>query len=292
MTPAQIVNLLTVAGLIAMMLSMGFKVSIDQVVTSIRQPRQVISGLLANFVFVPAATLGLLYLFDADHFVSVGFLILAVCPGAPVAPPFVGIARGDVPCAIGQMVILAGLSAVLAPVLLSVLVAQLLPESNLRIDYLVIVRTLLVAQILPLVVGLCIRHWLPKLTERIAKPVGLLANLLLLGVVVILLAREYQTLEAIRMRGWFGMLLLLTASLGIGWLCGGPGRPTRKALALTSASRNAAVALVIASKNFPATPAVSTVIAFGLFSILGSLACAFLLNRVSNDWSGNALRTT
>jgi predicted Na+-dependent transporter len=123
--------------------------------------------------------------------------------------------------------------------------------------------------------------WVP-LTERSTKPVGLLANLLLLIVIPLLLAREYQTLETIRMRGWFGMLLLLAASLGIGWLCGGPGRATRKTLALTTASRNAAVGLVIVSNNFPDTPAVTALIAFALFSILGTLASAFALAKVHN----------
>ena len=264
----------------AVMLSMGLKVKVQEVAVAIRQPRLVLLGLVANFVLVPAATIGLLYLFHAEPMVSVGFLILAVCPGAPVGPPFASIARGDVPCAIGQMVILAGLSAIVSPVLLGLLLARLLPAGALQIDFLAIARTLLLAQILPLAVGLAIHHWMPKLTERMARPVGAVANLLLVGVIVAILAREYPTLELIRGRGWFGMLLLLAASLGIGWICGGPRRATRKTLAVTTAARNAAVGLVIVSKNFGDTPAVTAVVAYSLVSILATLGCAFLLAAV------------
>jgi BASS family bile acid:Na+ symporter len=277
MTPAQIVNLLTVAGLVAMMLSMGFKVTLEEVTVSITKPRLVVAGLVANFVLVPAATLGLLYVFRPDPMVSVGFLILAVCPAAPVGPPFAAVAKGDVPYATGQMVVLAGLSAVLAPALLGLFLPRLVPASDLRIDYLGIVRTLLVSQMLPLAVGLGLHHRALKLTGRIAKPVGLLANLLLLGVVVLVLVREFESLATIRLRGWCGMFLLLAASLGIGWLCGGPGRARRKALAVTTAARNAAVALVIVSANFAETAAVTAVVAFALVSIFGTLACAFAL---------------
>ena len=84
----------------------------------------------------------------------------------------------------------------------------------------------------------------------IDKPVGLLANLLLIVGVGLILATQYQTLCAIRLQGWTGMLLLLLASLAIGWLGGGPTPSTRKALALTTVIRNAAVGLVIASTNF------------------------------------------
>jgi bile acid:Na+ symporter, BASS family len=231
-------------------------------------------------VLVPSATVGLLYLFHAEPMVSVGFLILAVCPGAPVGPPFASIARGDVPCAVGQMVILAGFSSILSPVLLGLLLGRLLPAGDLQIDFLAITRTLLMAQILPLAVGLALHHRMPKLAERMARPVGALANLLLVGVILAILAREYPTLEMIRWRGWIGMFLLLAASLGIGWICGGPRRATRKTLAVTSAARNAAVGLVIVSKNFADTPAVTAVVAYSLFSILATLGCAFLLAAV------------
>lgn len=273
MNPAIVVNLLTLAGLVAIMLSMGFKVTFEEVAASIKKPRLVVMGLVSNFVLVPAVTIGLLYVFRPDPLVSVGFLILAVCPGAPVA-------RGDVPYATGQMVILAGLSAVFSPALLSLLLARLLSTSDLRIDYLAIVRTLLVSQILPLAVGLGIHHWAPKLTSRIAKPVGLLANLLLLAVVALVLIREYKSLATIRLRGWLGMFLLLAASLAIGWLCGGPDQARRKALAVTTGARNAAVALVIVSTNFAETGAVPAVVAYAFVSIFAALGCALLLAGV------------
>src|SRR5262245_13067655 len=283
MTLATLVNALTVAGLVAVMLSMGLKVRFGEVVASVRKPRPMVLSVVANFVLVPLATIGLLYFFDTNPMVSVGFLILAVCPGAPVGPPFATIARGDVPSAIGQMVVLAGLSALLSPALLGMLLGRLIPANGLQIDYLAIVRTLLMAQILPLAVGLAIHHSAPKLAERVAQPISLVANLLLVVVVVMLLMKEYETLGLIRLRGWSGMLLLLATSLGIGWLCGGPVRPTRKTLAVTTGAHNAAVALVIVSKNFADTPAVTAVIAYALLSILGTLACAFLFATFSDS---------
>ena len=277
---ASIANLLILVGLIAVMLSMGLSATFEEVIASARNLRLVVTGLLANFLLVPAFTIGLLRMYDADPIVSAGFLMLAVCPGAPVAPPFAAIARGDVPCAIGQMVILAGLSALLSPALLGVLLTRLLPAGDLHIDYLVIVRTLLVAQILPLAIGLAIHHGAPRLTGWMATPVRLIANLLLLGAVVLLLIGQYETLALIRLRGWFGMLILLATSLGIGWLCGGPEQATRRSLAVTTGARNAAVALVIVSSNFAGTPAVTAVIAYSLVSILGTLLCAFLFAAV------------
>ena len=277
MNAATLVNLLTIAGLVAIMLSMGFKVTFAEVAAPMRKPRLVVNGLLANFVLAPAATAALLYLFDADPLVSVGFLILAVCPGAPLGPPFTAVAKGDVPYATGQMVILAGLSALLSPALLSLMLPRLFPAGDLHIDYLAIVETLLVSQMLPLGIGLSIHHFAPKFTSRIVKPVGLVGNLLLVSVVALALVQEYESLASIRPRGWIAMALLLAATIGIGWVCGGPARATRKALAVTTGVRNAAVALVIVSGNFADTAAVTAVVAYALVSIFATLGCAFLL---------------
>jgi predicted Na+-dependent transporter len=110
-----------------------------------------------------------------------------------------------------------------------------------------------------------------------AKPVGSLANLLLLAVVGAVLVREHQSLAAIPFRGWCGMLVLMSASLAIGWLCGGPRGATRTALAITTSVRNVAVALLIVTANFASTPAVTAVVAYALVSISATLGIALII---------------
>jgi len=276
---ANLTTLLNVTALVAMMLSMGLQVKFQDVLASARPARRLVLGLLANYALVPAVTLGLLHVFQADPLVSAGFLILAACPGAPIGPPLTSIARGHVPWSISMMLILAGLSALLSPALLSVLLARIAPESNLRINYQAIVRTLLITQLLPLALGLVIHHVAPRLTLRAVPPVGVLANVLLLALLGLIVATQHETLAAIRLRGWMGMGLLLLASLGIGWCCGAPEVAIRKALTTTTATRNVAVGLVIATSSFAGTPAVTAVVAYGLVSIVGTLGCALLLGR-------------
>jgi BASS family bile acid:Na+ symporter len=97
---------------------------------------------------------------------------------------------------------------------------------------------------------------------------------------------QFSTLAAITLRAWTGMIFLLMASLGIGWISGGRNVENRKAMAVTTASRNVAVGLVIANRNFADTPAVIAVVAYGLFCILGTLACAAVLGRYGTRESG------
>ena len=153
-------------------------------------------------------------------------------------------------------------------------------ERTCTSNYLAIVRTLLITQLLPLALGLGIHHAAPE-CDRGGSSSRLASSriVLLLALVGLIVATQYETLAAIRPRAWMGMGLLLLASLGIGWLCGGRDLATRKALAVTTATRNVAVGLVIVASNFAGTPAVTAVVAYGLISILGALGFALPLGR-------------
>ena len=281
MKTSTIISLLNMTALVAIMLSMGMKVTFESLLSSARHWHLLVLGLIANYVIVPAVTVGLLLLFQTSPAVSVGFLILAVCPGAPFAPLVTAIAKGNVPSAIALMLILAGLSTFLSPAVLSLLVSRLAPESDLHINSIALVKTLLITQMLPLALGMVIQHAAPRLTLWTVKPVSVLANVLLLALIGLIVATQYESLAAIRFRGWMGMSLLLLASLCIGWFCGASDTPTRKAMAIATATRNAAVALTIVTANFAGTPAVTAVVAYGLFSTLGALGCARFLGRLA-----------
>ena len=125
MTTDRLINILVTITLIEMMAAIGLGVKFSDLAGVARDWRLVGRAAIANYICVPAATIGLLLLFDSHPMVAAGFLILAVCPGAPYGPPFTGLAKGNVAVSVGLMVILAGSSALLAPVLLQLLLPGL-----------------------------------------------------------------------------------------------------------------------------------------------------------------------
>ena len=96
MTMDQLINVLVTITLIEMMVAAGLGVTFADLAGIARNWHLVGRAALANYVCVPAATVGLLLLFDPHPMVAAGFLILAVCPGAPYGPPFTAIAQGNV----------------------------------------------------------------------------------------------------------------------------------------------------------------------------------------------------
>jgi BASS family bile acid:Na+ symporter len=197
--------------------------------------------------------------------VAAGFLIAAVCPGAPYAPPFTAIARGNVAVSVGLMVILAGSSAIVAPLLLRWLLPVVAGKDSLNVDVVKMVVTLLATQLLPLFAGLAVSRWRRPWAARMLKPANRLATVLNVAVIVLILAVHFRTLLAIRAVGFLGMLALVLAAMASGWLLGRPGPGNRVAMAITTSVRNVGVGLVIATSSFPGTPAVTATLAFALF---------------------------
>ncbi len=97
-----------------------------------------------------------------------------------------------------------------------------------------------------------------------------------MGVVLVV---YFPLMAEIRLRGYAGMLVLLVASWAAGWLLGGPGSDNRRALTLTTSLRNVGVGLIIATNNFGGTAAVTSVLAYGIFEIAGTLLLALAFGR-------------
>ena len=281
-----VINILVPIALITMMVALGLDVEFHKVIAVARDWRLLARATLANYVLVPAATVGLLLMFHADPMVSLGFLILATCPGAPFGPVFTAIGRGNVAVSVGLMILLAGSSAILAPLLLYVLIPMVAGNVDVEIDAGKMVATLLVTQLVPLCAGLGARQWFPAAAAKMRKPANRASALLNLASIILILIAHHPTLRLIRPRGFFGMLSLLAASLAIGWLLGGKNPQDRTALSLTTSLRNVGVGLVIANGAFVGTAVVTAVVAYALVELVGSLAFASLPRIVATHGAG------
>src|SRR5262245_33521477 len=101
MTVDLIIDVLVVLTLIEMMAAIGLGVTLADTAHVAGDWRLIARAVLANYVLVPAVVVGLLPLIQAPPLVAAGFLVTAVCPGAPYGPPFTALAKGDMAISVG-----------------------------------------------------------------------------------------------------------------------------------------------------------------------------------------------
>jgi len=282
MTINQLINLLVTITLIELMVAIGLSVNAADLVNVVKKWPLMAKAFLANYVIVPAITVGLLLVFNPHPMVAVGFLILAVCPGAPYGSPFTAIAKGDVPSAVGLMVVLSVSSAILAPPLLAVLLKWVGQES-VNVDAARLIGTLLFTQLIPLATGLAVSHWRPNIASKLRKPANIVARILNLIAITAIVVVQYPMLASIRPVGFLGMLILFVATLAVGWFLGGPGIAGRKSMALTTSLRNVGVGMVVAAGSFAGTPVLTTVLAYAIVELASGLMFALACGRAGES---------
>lgn len=280
MSMDKLINLLATIVLIEMMLTIGLGVRSSDITAVARRAGLVFRAALANYVLVPAVAIGLLIVFGAHPMVAAGVLIAAVCPGAPYGPPFTSMAKGSVTTSVGLMAILAGSSAVIAPLLLKLSLPWVAGDTPLKVNAVKMVGTLLFSQFLPLCIGILIRDKRPEVAERWKKPCSRISTVLNLVVLAAILVVQYRMLADISLRGYIGMAALVTGTVLAGLIFGGSSREECVSMVFATSVRNVGVSLVIATGSFSGTPAVTSATAYAIFQTVAMALVALAWGKM------------
>ena len=102
----------------------------------------------------------------------------------------------------------------------------------------------------PLGLGMLVAHLAPRVADRIAKPAGLIATVLLVAAFLPVLVTMWRPMMSLIGDGTLAAFVAFAdAALIAGDVLGGPRQDDRVVLALSSAARHPGVAMAIASAN-------------------------------------------
>jgi BASS family bile acid:Na+ symporter len=258
------------------MLAMGLGLTVSQIITPLRHARLVVLSLLANFVVMPLAALALAALLRLDQPLGVGLLLLGTAAGAPFLPKLAQIAEGNLAFAVGLMVLLMVVTVGYLPLVLPVL----LP--GVAVNPAKIARSLFLLMLLPLAGALAVKARFAVAAARTKPVLDRVSNLSLILLVVLITAANINNVLAVfGTRGILAGLLFIAVGFGMGWLLGGPGMDTRRVLALGTAQRNIAAALVVGSQSFRDPKVVVIVVVVAIVSLLVLMPLSRLLAKRS-----------
>ena len=269
-----------IAFVLSSMVAMGLGLTVSQIIAPLRRARLVGLSLLANFVLMPVAALGLAALLRLDDPLGVGLLLLGTAAGAPFLPKLAQIAKGDLAFAVGLMVLLMVVTVVYLPLVLPLL----LPGVSVNPQK--IARSLFLLMLLPLAGALAVRAWFSDLAARTKPFLDKFSNLsLILLVVLITIANVNNVVAVFGTRGILAGIIFIASGFVVGWLLGGPEISTRRVLALGTAQRNIAAALVVGSQSFSDPKVVVMVVVVAIVSLLVLMP---LSRKLANSASDNA----
>ena len=266
---AKAVPISTLVFVISSMLALGLSLTIGQIVAPLRNRRLVSLSLLANFVLMPLAAFAISRLLRLDQPLGEGLLLLGTAAGAPFLPKLAGIAKANLAFSVGLMVLLMVGTIGYMPLVLPYML------KGVSVDPLKIARSLVFLMLIPLAIGLGVKALSESGAARVKPLLDLISNVSLVVLMVLIWVLNFdKILQIFGTRGILAASLFTIFGFGIGQFLGGPGIDTKRVLALGTAQRNIAAALVVGGQNFsdPRVVVMVIVVADVAFLILMPLA--------------------
>ena len=255
-----------------LMLTIGVNQSLGQLISVWRQRDVLLRSLLAVIVLVPIVVIVLLWVFNLPPAVATGLAVLAAAPGAPLTTKRSQMAGADITYVSSLQLTLALLAVIVTPLTLAVF-HGLFELGTERVAVFKIAQQVAQVTFLPVVIGLLLQRFAPKLVAVIGKPLSVIANvlfilLMLASIVLIIIAPDLRAMLKVGWPAIAAILIMVAVALVIGHGLGGPAQEQRSALAVASIARNVGLALFVVGLSDAGQTSVPTILAY---MILGTV---------------------
>jgi BASS family bile acid:Na+ symporter len=244
---------LAAAAVFTIMFALGLAMDRRELPTAMGDRGLLIRGLFSVLVAVPVVAVVVLRLSGLPREAELGVVLMAIAPGAPIALRRSIDAAGSRSFSPVLQMLIATLAVVSMPA--SIAILNVVYAAHASIAPVAVAGQVLRAQLLPLWLGLLIRHLAPAAADRLERAFSRLGAALLVVVGVFALVTIAPAAVAAGPRLGLAIAIVTALALLVGHALGGPHPDTRTAVAIVSAARNPGLALLVAILN-GAAPAV------------------------------------
>lgn len=235
------------ACLFLLMLVAGTDISRDDFQSLSQNTRAVLLGSAGQLLALPPIALAIVVAASPPPAVAAGLMLLSLSPNGGISNSYCYLARCNVLLSATVTAVGTALCLLTIPVWL-----KLIPDARefnlhlLDVPSQTAVTQLLVLMIVPMGIGVLLRHAYPQKTARAAKPLRWLS----IGFVAIILALSVATVGADLSELMFSIVvnaaLFIVAAMAVGWLLGhGLNDRDRPVLVIEAGVRNVGVALLL-----------------------------------------------
>lgn len=154
----------------------------------IKSPKALVTGVVSQFILLPAMTFVVVYFAGLPVSVSLGMLLVAACPGGNISNFITSLSKGNVALSVSLTAVADLLSILMTPVNFyfwgELYIGTLPLEHPIHIPFADVMQTILLLMGVPLTLGILFAQQFPKITDKIFKPIKNISILLFIGFVV------------------------------------------------------------------------------------------------------------
>ncbi len=201
------------------MFSMGASLTPANFKTVIQTPGAVLTGLISQMIVLPVLAFLLLYPFSMPAEIFAGFMILALSPGGTTSNMFSYLAGGNLALSISLTAIVSLVTPFTIPLIAGwILSSQLEPSKTIHLPFLLTVAKLSVVTLLPVGLGMLLRHFKMSFCIRHEFWMTRLPLIMLLLVIAGIIHQNWQKMPYFIEQTGLPAVLLATLAIVTGYL--------------------------------------------------------------------------
>lgn len=256
----------TMLGLV--MFGMGMTIELSEFKIVFTRPKDVIIGCMAQFTIMPLIAWALTQLFQLPQELAIGVILVGACPGGTASNVITYLAGGDLALSVGM----TGVSTILAP-FMTPFITWLLAGAMVDVSITNMMISIMQVVILPIVLGLLIKHYFPQFTQRLSVGLPAFSSIIITLIIACIVSVNSVQLKAV------GFLVLVVVALhnlsgfALGYLLGKLLKlphNKRTAISIEVGMQNSGLACSLAQQHFAALQAAT--VPGAIFSVWHNLA--------------------
>ncbi|MGH1352230.1 MAG: bile acid:sodium symporter family protein [Methyloligellaceae bacterium] len=174
------------------MFSLGLGLTLGDFVRVLKRPKAFGIGAFNQVLLLPVVTFAVVIGFGISAEMAVGFMILSACPGGVTSNVISKLAKADVALSVSLTAVISLLSAITVPLLIGWSTGYFLGSEAPPINVSSIAFKMFILTIVPIALGITVRHFLPAITGKIEPMISGIATILFGIVVVAALASNWS----------------------------------------------------------------------------------------------------
>lgn len=270
------------------MAGMGLELTLNDFKRVRQHPKAVFVALFCQLIVLVSIAFLICKVFVLPPMIAVGLMLLAASPGGPTANLYSYLYKGDIALNITLTAINSVIAAFTLPLIVNFALQHFVAsEQNVGLQFSKIIQVFVII-LVPVIIGMLIRHFSAHLAEKLNKPVRVFAIIFLLFIVSLAIAKDYQ-----KLLNYIGLVgsatfLFCICSLAIGYFVPrlfGINRFQAKACAFEIGIHNGTLALTIALTVMASSVAAMPAAVYSILMYVMAALFGTLLNKLEKKES-------
>ncbi len=233
------------------MFNMGLTLTVADFRRIFQIPKTIVVGLICQLVLLPLLGLLVVNVFPMPPEMAVGVMLLALCPGGSTSNMISHLAKADIALSITLTAVSSIITIFTIPVFLSVFMQMFLSQSQ-EIPFPVgtVIGQIFAITLLPVAIGMFVKHKAPKWTFRASKTVNVIAVVFFVIIVLGAILKERANIGVYFAQSGPATFVLNVLSMGLAFGVASLARlgvRQRFTVSIESGIQNGTLAIVIAS---------------------------------------------